>query len=399
MQLEVDNLERNVIIKDNRTESIINSTKKNIDLRAYAIIIGLIVIMAIFTVLTDGTFLTPRNLSNLAMQMSVVAVLGAGMVLVIVTGHIDLSVGSVLGLAGGIAAALMAWNGFGTLETIVIVILFGLLVGVAQGFATAYLNIPAFIVTLGTMMICRGSLIGITEGVTIAPMNESYKILGQAYLNKNLNIIMTLIAIGIIIILAFRKRQSRRKYNLQLESMSKFIGKIGLVSLLVIAFTLVMNMYRGIPIPVFIMLVLVLIFTFIADKTRFGRSIYAIGGNTQAAKYSGINVKKVVLTVFVLNGIMAAIAGILLSARLNAGVPAAGNMMELDAIAAAVIGGTSLSGGRGKVYGAILGALIMATLDNGMSLLNLEAFWQYIVKGSILVLAVWFDIATKRKRG
>jgi D-xylose transport system permease protein len=376
----------------------VRGNKANLDIRSYTMIIGLIAIMIMFTLLTDGTFLTARNLSNLAMQMAVVSLLGTGMVLVIVTGHIDLSVGSLAGLVGGIAATLMAWQDWGTLPTIAAVIVFGIVVGAFQGFATVYLNIPAFIVTLGGMMVFRGILIGITDGVSIAPLNEGYQILGSAYLNKNLNLVLAAFAILTIVFLAIKKRNSRAKYNLQLEPLLLFTWKLVLICGLISVFVILMNLYRGIPIPVFLMLMFVLLFSFIAEKTKFGRSIYAIGGNEQAAKYSGIKVKKVVLTVFALNGLMAAIAGIVLSARLNAGVPGAGNMMELDAIAAAVIGGTSLAGGRGRVYGAILGALIMATLDNGMSLLSIDAFWQYIVKGSILVLAVWFDSASKNKK-
>jgi D-xylose transport system permease protein len=384
--------------KDFETEKQPNIKKQKYDIRAYTMVIGLVVIMIMFAFFTDGTFLTARNISNLAMQMAVVSLLGTGAVLVIVTGNIDLSVGSLVGLTGGIAAALMAWQGWGTLPTIAAVLVFGVIIGALQGFATVYLNIPAFIVTLGGMMVFRGTLLGITKGVTIAPMSDSYQILGQAYLNNTLGLIIALIAIVTIVVLAVRKRQSRIKYNLRLESMPLFTWRLILTGGLIGVFVVIMNMYRGIPIPVFFMLLFAMLYTFIAEKTKFGRSIYAIGGNNQAAIYSGIKVNKVVLSVFALNGLIAAFAGIVLSARLNAGVPGAGNMMELDAIAAAVIGGTSLSGGRGRVYGAILGALIMATLDNGMSLLNIDAFWQYIVKGSILVLAVWFDSATKNKR-
>jgi D-xylose transport system permease protein len=382
----------------------VNNNKKNFNpknffstnVRAYAMIIGLILIWAMFAILTDGIFLSARNISNLTMQMAVVAILGAGMVLVIVTGHIDLSVGSLVGLIGGIAAALMVWKGWGTGLTIITVLLIGLAIGAIQGFITAYLNVPAFIVTLGGMMVLKGILLGITKGVTIAPMRESYKVFGQAYITN-----VTLFSFaGLVILsmffLAYRKRKSGIKYNLKQEPSSSYVKPL-VYSLLILGFVYIMVAYKGMPVPVFIMLILVIVLTFLADKTTFGRSVYAIGGNLQAAIFSGISVKKIVLIVFALNGLMAAIAGIILSARLNAGSPAAGTMMELDAIAAAVIGGTSLMGGKGKVYGAILGALIMASLDNGMSLLDMDAFWQYIVKGSILIFAVWFDIYSKKK--
>lgn len=366
------------------------------NVRAYAMIIGLILIWAMFAILTDGIFLSARNISNLTMQMAVVAILGAGMVLVIVTGHIDLSVGSLVGLIGGIAAALMVWKGWGTGLTIITVLLIGLAIGAIQGFITAYLNVPAFIVTLGGMMVLKGILLGITKGVTIAPMRESYKVFGQAYITNVTLFCFAGLVILSMFFLAYRKRKSGIKYNLKQEPSSYYVKPL-VYSLLILGFVYIMVAYKGMPVPVFIMLILVIVLTFLADKTTFGRSVYAIGGNLQAAIFSGISVKKIVLIVFALNGLMAAIAGIILSARLNAGSPAAGTMMELDAIAAAVIGGTSLMGGKGKVYGAILGALIMASLDNGMSLLDMDAFWQYIVKGSILIFAVWFDIYSKKK--
>ncbi|MGN7393296.1 sugar ABC transporter permease [Peribacillus frigoritolerans] len=208
--------------------------------------------------------------------------------------------------------------------------------------------------------------------------------------------LFAIVTIAALFFLEFKKQQSRKNFDVAVNAGSAYV-KLALISLLILGFSYIMTSYKGMPVPVYIMLILVIVFTFLADKTRFGRSVYAIGGNLQAATFSGIKVKKVVLSVFALNGLMAAMAGIILSARLNTGSPSAGTMMELDAIAAAVIGGTSLAGGRGKIYGAILGALIMASLDNGMSLLNIEAFWQYIVKGGILVLAVWFDVYTKKK--
>lgn len=369
---------------------------KKIDVRAYTMIVGLVLIWIMFSILTDGTFLSARNLSNLTMQMAVVAILGTGMVLVIVTGHIDLSVGSLVGLIGGCAAALMVWGGWGTVATIIAVLLIGLIAGLIQGFATVFLNVPAFIVTLGGMMAFKGALLGITKGVSVAPLNDGYKMFGQAYVTNATSFGFAAVVILALFYITYRANNAKLKYDPTHKVGTSYI-KVIVYSLLIVGFLFIMTAYKGVPVPVFLMLILVIIFTFLADKTKFGRSVYAIGGNLQAAIFSGIKVKRVVLTVFALNGLMAAVAGIVLSARLNAGAPSAGFMLELDAIAAAVIGGTSLMGGRGKIYGAILGALIMATLDNGMSLLNIEAFWQYIVKGSILILAVWFDVFTKKK--
>lgn len=369
------------------------------DIRSFAMIGGLILIWIIFTILTDGTFLSARNISNLIVQMAVVAILGTGMVLVIVTGNIDLSVGSLVGLAGGVAAALMVWEDWGTIPTILFVLALGTVLGMLQGFATVYMGIPAFIVTLGGMMAFRGMLLGITKGISIAPMNNDYKMLGTEYLPPLAGYVLAAIAIAVISYILISRRISRIRHQLPTEPVARLVLKLVIIAGLILAFIIVVNFYKGLPIPVLIMLTIMTILSIVAGNTKFGRYIYAIGGNLQAAKYSGVNVRRVVLSVFTINGLVAAIAGIVLSARLNAGSPAAGMMMELDAIAAAVIGGTSLAGGVGKVYGAILGALIMASLDNGMSMMNLDAFWQYIVKGLILVLAVWFDVSMKKKGG
>lgn len=371
--------------------------KRKIDVRTYTMIGALVLIWVLFTILTQGKFIGVRNISNLARQMSTVGILGAGMVLVIVTGNIDLSVGSLMGLLGGIAAALMVWQGWGTIETILVVMALGVFASAIQGAIIAYTSVPAFIVTLGGLLVFRGILLGIGKGITIAPLNEDYQMLGQEYLLPILGWVLAGLAIVVVIISFISNRRSRIRYNFEVQSISSMVLKIIGFSALIIVFVLVMNLYKGIPIPVLIMAVVVIIYTFVAQKTTFGRSIYAIGGNLEAAKFSGINVKQKILTVFMMNGVVCAIAGVVYSARINAGIPAAGQSMELDAIAAAIIGGTSMTGGSGKVAGAILGALFMATLDNGMSLLNLEAFWQNIVKGVILVVAVWFDVYTKEK--
>lgn len=371
--------------------------KSMINVRTYSMIAALVVLWIFFTVTTDGAFISTRNISNLVRQMTIVGILGTGMVLVIVSGGIDLSVGSVVGFVGGLAAALMAWYGWETGPTIIVVLVSGLVIGLLQGSIIAYGGVPAFIVTLGGMLVFRGALLGVTKGITIAPLQKTYVFVGQGYINKTVGMVLALVTIAVLLFDAIRKRESRLKYNLDVESIAFTIVKWILSSALVIFFVTIMNSYMGLPVPVLLMVLLVVIFTFIAEKTTFGRSIYAIGGNIEAAKYAGLNVKRNILIVYILNGLMAAIAGIVMSARLNAGAPAAGMNMELDAIAAAVIGGTSMSGGTGKVAGALLGAFFMATIDNGMSMMNLEAFWQYIVKGFVLVMAVWFDIYTKSR--
>lgn len=371
--------------------------KKKIDVRTYTMVAGLILLWMFFAYMTGGKFLLIRNISNLTRQMAIVGILGTGMVLVIVTGNIDLSVGSVLGFLGGLSATLMIWNGWGTLATMTMIILLGIVIGLVQGVIVAYLSVPAFIVTLGGLLIFRGALLGVTKGVSIAPFNESYRYVGQAYVSNGVGVVIGLIVVAMIIGFTINKRKSRHKYGFEVDSINVMIIKIFVFSAFVMGFIFIMNGYKGIPVPVLLMGILMAIFTFIAEKTTFGRTIYAMGGNVEATKYSGINVKRNLVYVYMLNGFVAAIAGIVLSARLNAGTPSAGMNMELDAIAAAIIGGTSMSGGAGKVAGAALGALFMATIDNGMSMMNMDAYWQYIVKGIILVTAVWFDIYTKKK--
>ncbi len=372
--------------------------KKNIDLRNYVMIGALFLIWIFFTFMTEGKFLLARNISNLTRQMAIVGILGTGMVLVIITGNIDLSVGSVMGALGGMAAALHVWNGVNPYLTIIIVLFSGVLIGLIQGSIISYLSVPAFIVTLGGLLIFRGVLLAITKGISIAPFEEVYKMLGQAYIPKLVGWILGIIVCGIFIIVKLSNRKSRQRYGFSLDSIGWFLVKTVVACLIVLGVVYILNSYQGIPVPVLIMMILVVIFTVVAEKTVFGRSIYAMGGNLEATLFSGIKVQRNLVIVYILNGLMAAIAGIILSARLNAGTPTAGMNMELDAIAAAVIGGASMSGGSGKVAGAILGAFFMASIDNGMSMMNLDAYWQYMVKGAILVTAVWFDIYSSKKQ-
>ncbi|OPX03112.1 sugar ABC transporter permease [Geobacillus sp. LEMMY01] len=367
------------------------------DLHSYTLIVALIVIAVIFGVLTDGEFLSSRNLSNLFMQMSVISILAIGMTLVIIAGHIDLSVGSVVGLTGGIAAILQVWYGWGTVPVILIAIMVGAFIGLWQGWWVAYRNVPAFIVTLGGMLVFRGILIGISNGETVAPLDNSFEAIGNSYLPYVIGYILAAIGIILLFVSVERNRKKRKALGLTLSPKISHYGKTTLYSFCILVLVYMLNRYYGVPIPMLIVVLLAMIFVFIAVKTPFGRYIYAIGGNIEAAALSGINIKRVVLAVFVLMGILSAIAGIILTSRLNAATVSSGEMYELDAIAACVIGGTSLMGGRGNIVGAIVGALIMSSIDNGMSMMNIETFWQYIVKGLILIIAVWADISSKSK--
>lgn len=367
------------------------------DFRSYTLIIALIFIAVIFGLLTDGEFISSRNLSNLFMQMSVISVLAIGMTLVIIAGHIDLSVGSVVGLTGGIAAILQVWYSWGTVSVIIVAIVTGALIGLWQGWWVAYRNVPAFIVTLGGMLVFRGILIGISNGETVSPLDSSFEAIGNSYVPYVIGYILAIVSIVLLLISLNRNRKKRKELGLTLNSKIIDYGKTALYSFFILVLVYMLNRYYGVPIPMLIVVLLAIIFVFIAVKTPFGRYIYAIGGNIEAAALSGINIKRVVLAVFVLMGVLSAVAGILLTSRLNAATVSSGEMYELDAIAASVIGGTSLMGGRGNIVGAIIGALIMASIDNGMSMMNIETFWQYIVKGLILIIAVWVDISSKSK--
>ncbi|MBR0597100.1 sugar ABC transporter permease [Sinanaerobacter chloroacetimidivorans] len=379
---------------------------KKIDIRTFTMFAVLVVLWLFFTYFTsDGfsnlstSFLSTRNLSNLMRQMTTVGIMGISMVLVIVSGGIDLSAGAVVGFIGCVAAALQVFWGMGTAETILICLIVSVAVYVVQGSLIAYLDLAPFIVTLGGMLVFKGLILVVTEGATIAPLQESLLYFGQAYISKPMSLFIGILLSILLLLNGLQRRASKRRNGTLTESPRDMLIHWALTTAAILIAVLIMNSYRGMPVPVLIMFILVILLTLVAERTTFGRSIYAIGGNLDAARYSGINVKKNLVLVYSIHGLMIGVAGLVLAARLNASTTTVANMsLELDAIAAAVIGGTSMTGGIGKVAGAILGALIMATIDNGMSMMNLDAFWQYIVKGIILVAAVWFDIRTNKKR-
>jgi len=366
------------------------------DLQSYTLIIALVLIAIIFGFFTGGEFLSSRNISNLFTQMSVIAVLAIGMTLVIVAGHIDLSVGSIVGLTGGIAAILQVWYDWNTFLVVIAAIVIGAVLGLWQGWWVAYRAVPAFIVTLGGMLIFRGILIGLSKGQTVAPMDESFKQIGNSYFPYVPGYILALVSIVLLVFFTAKNRQKRQGMGLLLASPMIDYGKIASYSFFILLATYMLNRYYGIPVPILIVVLFAIIFIFISSKTSFGRYVYAIGGNPEAAALSGINIKRNTLWVFIIMGALSGIAGLLLTSRLNAATVSAGNSYELDAIAACVIGGTSLMGGKGKIVGALIGALIMASIDNGMSMMNIGAYWQYIVKGLILIVAVWIDISSKK---
>jgi D-xylose transport system permease protein len=368
---------------------------KTSSLRAYTMLGALVLIWMFFHWQTGWIFLTPRNLSNLMLQTSVTGIIAVGMLMVIISGNIDLSVGSLLALAGGVGAICLTNLGFGLIPSILIAIAVGVVIGFFQGLLTAYASIPAFIVTLGGLLAWRGAIKGISQSETVPIVDANFKAIGQSYVAPQMGWVIAAIAIAAVLYVAVRRAKVKKEYGLG----GNIGGELGMALIPVagiVAFIVVMNAYAGIPVPVLIYLAVALFGFFITNNTTFGRYIYAIGGNAEAARLSGINNKAVVLKVFALLGAFTGIAALIYTARVASASPDAGTLLELDAIAACVIGGTSLMGGRGTVFGASLGALIMASLDNGMSLLNYADYTQEIIKGSILVAAVGADMIGRK---
>ena len=369
-------------------------------LRAYTMVFALVVIWIFFQwrtvsdIYPYGLFLHPVNLANLLKQMSVTGVLAVGMLFVIVARQIDLSVGSALGLAGGVAAMS---QGLGLLPALGLAIVIGVAVGLLQGALVAYANIPSFIVTLGGLLAWRGVILYLTKGETIPVRLPVFRELGVALVAPASGWGSATIAIAVVVWLALRRQNARRRYGLEVAGAAATAARIIIPSVLIVVFVAMMNRQRGIPLPVIVLLIVALVGHFLTQSTTFGRYLYAIGSNPDAARLSGVNSRRHILFAFGLLGALVGIASLLHTGRVGSASPDAGTLMELDAIAACVIGGTSLMGGRGKVAGALLGALVMASLDNGMSLLSVENATQYIIKGAVLVAAVGFDMAGRRK--
>ncbi|HVF48243.1 MAG TPA: sugar ABC transporter permease [Pyrinomonadaceae bacterium] len=366
-------------------------------LRAYIMIAVLGVIWMYFHWATDSIFLTPRNLSNLMTQMAVTGIIAVGMLMLIVSGNIDLSAGSVLGFAGGIAAYALTTLEYSLPVAMLAAIVVGVAIGLFHGVLTAYLNIPAFIVTLGGLLAWRGAVKWLLGGNTIPISDDTFKAIGNENLPLAFGWALAAAAVAAVLFFAYRKARAVKDYGLGEANYGLALLKAIIPVGGIIAFILVMNAYQGVPIPALILLVVALVGSFLTNSTTFGRYLYAIGGNPDAARLSGIDNKRNILVVYALLGGLTGIAALIFTARVGSAAPDAGTLKELDAIAACVIGGASLMGGRGTIFGACLGALIMASLDNGMSLLNVRDFMQDIIKGSILVAAVGLDMMGRRQ--
>lgn len=383
--------------------SVTSFFKSNV--RQYGMVIALLFIMVFFQILTGGILFKPMNVTNLVLQNSYVLILGVGMLLCIVTGNVDLSVGSVVAFVGAVSAVLMIDMGLPVPLGVTITLLIGLAVGSFHGFFIAFLRIPPFIVTLAGMLIFRGLTMVILKGQTKAPFDKSIQNIAAGYLPGDwqiggLNAIAVLI--GILLSIAFvisqlYNRAKKKRYDFEVLPLGLELLKIILVVVAINALTINLAAYNGIPIILIVLFILISLYTFITKKTVAGRHIYALGGNEKAARLSGVKTQRVMFWVYANMGLLSAIAGLVVAGRLNAATPKAGTGFELDAIAACFIGGASASGGIGTVVGTIVGGLVMGVLNNGMSIMGVSVDWQQTIKGLVLLAAVCFDVYTKSR--
>lgn len=374
------------------------------NIRQYAMVIALIVVVVIFEFLTKGVLLKPLNISNLIQQNAYVLILAIGMLLCILTiGNIDLSVGSVVGLVGALSAIFILKMNMPIWIAIILSLMAGFVIGAWQGLWIAYIGVPAFIVTLGGQLIFRGLTMVALQGTSLAPLPDGYTFLAAGFVPdiasiKGINLLALLaggVACILFVINEINKRRSKRKYDFDVPSIWAFLFKLLAICGVILAFSYALALYRGIPMVLLIVVALVLIYTFVTDKTIPGRHIYAYGGNPKAARLSGIKTKRVLFWVYVNMGVLAALAGIVFTGRLNSATPKGGYGFELDAIAACFIGGASTTGGIGTVVGAIVGGLLMGVLNNGMSIMGVSIDWQQAIKGFVLLIAVGFDVISK----
>ena len=377
------------------------------DLGKNGIFIALIAVVVLFAILTDGILLRPQNISNLVVQNGYILVLAIGMVMVIIAGHIDLSVGSVAAFVGACSGVFAVQWGLPWWLSVILSLGIGALVGVWQGFWIAFVGIPAFIVTLAGMLIFRGLALVVLGNANIGSFPAEYRALGNGFVTDvfgefeidPLTLGVGALAIIAIIVQQVRTRRGRQKYGQDVEPLVWFITKLVLVSAAIGFFAYSLASYKGIPVTLILLAVLVLVYGIVMNRTVFGRHIYAIGGNRHAAELSGIKTRRVDFWLFVNMGTLAALAGLIFTARLNLAGPKAGDGFELEAISAAFIGGAAVQGGVGTIGGAIIGGLIIGVLNNGMSILGIGIEWQQVVKGLVLLLAVAFDVYNRRRSG
>jgi putative multiple sugar transport system permease protein len=377
------------------------------NLRQSGIYVAFVVIVALFAILTEGVSLSPGNITNIILQYSYILVLAIGMVIVIIAGHIDLSVGSVVALTGAVSAVLVIRQDNPWWVGVVAALAVGVAVGAWHGFWVAYVGMPAFIVTLAGMLLFRGLTLEVLSNISLSPFPAEYQRVANGFINGLIGgqgydaftVLIGAIAVGGYAVSVFRSRRNRIRYEQPVESFPLFIARIVGVGAVVMYFAWQVASARGLPIVLIILAALVLGYGLVTTRTVFGRQVYAIGGNLSAATLSGVKVRTVNFWVFVNMGLLAGVAGVIYSSRSNGAQPAAGNMFELDAIAAAFIGGAAVAGGVGTVVGAMIGGLIMAVMSNGMQLMGVGQSVQSVVKGLVLLIAVAFDIYNKRRAG
>ncbi|MBN2258289.1 MAG: sugar ABC transporter permease, partial [Anaerolineaceae bacterium] len=394
------------------TASITTTTKKDPsqfgqairnNLQTYALVLAMIAIWILFYFQTDGIYLSPQNFSNLFRQMTITAIMSVGMVLVIVAGHIDLSVGKLAGYVSVIVAYFQAyfWADhlpdapalLTTALSVLVGLLVGTLYGVVQGWIIAYLRVPSFITTLGSMWILNGLILIATVGKTIPANQPLFSIIAQDYIPKTTGWIIAGIVAVVLFVSMFMGRQRKHKYGITLAPMWQDLLKTTLMAGFVFGYVYYVNVYRGIQNPVMILIIIVVIFSYIANNTRLGRYTYAIGGNREAARLSGINIRGNTFTIFVLMGFLCGVSGVVMASYVGYGTIAAGGGYELFAIAACILGGTSTLGGVGTIFGAMIGSLIITSLTNGLQIMNVPSAWQYVISGAVLVFAVAADMA------
>ncbi|KQW49759.1 MULTISPECIES: multiple monosaccharide ABC transporter permease [unclassified Roseateles] len=374
-------------------------------LRDYGMLLTLVGIMAFFQVVTDGTLLQPLNLTNLFLQNSYIVVMALGMLLVIVAGHIDLSVGSVCGFVGALAAVLMVEMGWPVLPAFALCLLAGAVIGGLQGWFVAYLKIPSFIVTLAGMLVFKGLALALLGGQSLGPFPESFQTLSSGFLpdwpaGDEHHLTSLGAGLLLIVVLALRELATLRRsaaLGIASEPVVLFGLRLAAQSGALAGLVWLMASYKGFPNVLLMMTALIAAYAFLTQRTTLGRRVYALGGNERAARLSGVPTERLTLLCFVNMGVLAALAGLVFAARLNTATPKAGLGFELDVIAACFIGGASASGGVGKVIGAVIGAFIMGVMNNGMSILGIGIEWQQVIKGTVLLAAVVFDVYNRRK--
>ncbi|MGF1619063.1 MAG: multiple monosaccharide ABC transporter permease [Rhodomicrobiaceae bacterium] len=374
-------------------------------MREYGILFALIAIMGFFQIVTDGVLLRPVNLTNLVLQNSYIVIMAVGMLLVIVSGNIDLSVGSVMGFIGALAAVLMVQFDFHFVAASLVCLLVGMAIGAAQGYWVAYYRIPSFIVTLAGMLVFKGLTLALLEGRSVGPFPTEFQLLASGFIPdvfgvEGINLFsLTLGALtsALLLWMAVRSRAQARKYGNVDEPLAFFAAKHALIAFAIVYLSWLMANFRGLPNVLIVMALLISVYTFLTTRTTIGRRIYALGGNENAARLSGINTQRLTFLTFVNMGMLAALAGLVFAARLNTATPKAGIGFELDVIAAVFIGGASMSGGIGTVVGAVVGAFIMGVMNNGMSIMGIGIDWQQVIKGLVLLAAVIFDVYNKNK--